>query len=77
MTFMPIEFAELMWSCTEREKQGKSRQMCEEEKKKDAVKRGGGADQKGNTERKEKQQGRCLCGSKDDGEGEVLVAGGK
>lgn len=40
-----------------------------------AEKREGGADQKGNRERKKKQQGRCLCGGKDDGEGEVLVAG--
>ncbi len=49
----------------------------EGQKKRDAEKREGGADQKGNRERKSKQQERCLCGRKDDGEGDVLVAGGK
>ena len=44
-------------------------------KKKDEENRGGGADQTLNRERKAKQQGRCLCGRQDDGEGEVLVAG--
>ena len=63
-----------MLRCTEREKRVERRQMCGGGEQKDAEERGGGADQKGNRERKEKQLERCLWGGKDDGEGEVLVA---
>lgn len=64
MTFMPIKFVELMLSCTEREKQRKQEKTDVQRGGGECRKERGGADQKGNRERKEKQQGRWLCGRK-------------